>query len=74
MFTLGHILLTLANTLSTVENYTRFAIDDMYCQPINEITNQKVQYWDTVPCPYVMGNMKTTAWSDLTTEINLIGA
>jgi hypothetical protein len=71
---LGHVLPALANALSAVENYARFAINDMYCQPINEITNQNVEYWDTVPCPYVMGNMRTDAWSDLTTEINLIGA
>ena len=74
MFTLAHITPTLANTLSNTTNHARFAINDMYCQPINEITNQQVQFWDTVPCPYVMGNMRTTAWSDMTTNINLIGA
>jgi len=29
---------------------TRTSIDNMQCQTIDQITNQEVQLWDTVPC------------------------
>jgi len=73
MFSYNFIFPSLNNTFSSNNNQL-FAIDDMYCQPINEITDQVVELWNMVPCPNVMGNMTTEAWSNLTTNIDLIGA